>query len=267
MKQTSIFAHSASGVQHSVSFITPLNKGHMHNQNELFFLAGGNMTAYCNNSSVIIQSPAVVIFPSYSIHSGASTDENVYDRYKLFFSDDTVKNSPLRDRADFFRKDTMSVIALSQAQSDLLLSYFDRLGQLNDPSATEYMTVWILYELSFWADFKDQAPKGPTYIHQLLRYLAENHQKHITLEALAERYFISRAKLVADFKKSTHMTVGEFLSLIRLNNAKSLLEQGPSVKAAALACGYHDESYFIGKFAELFGTTPGKYAKRKPDVD
>lgn len=37
MKQTSIFDPVVCGVAHTVSYVTPMNNGHMHNKNELFF--------------------------------------------------------------------------------------------------------------------------------------------------------------------------------------------------------------------------------------
>ncbi len=263
MKQTSIFAPAVCGVDHTVSYVTPMNNGHMHDKNELFFLADGNMTARCNNETVHVKGPAVLIFASYSIHSGASLDDKIYNRYKLFFDDDLLKAEPLCEAANLVKNDPLTVIALDDTKKQILLSYFDRFNYHSGTAAMELLAAWMLYELSCWQP-RERQPSPRTriaYIHHVMQYLAENYQENITLEQLAQRYYISRAKLVYDFKNYNGMTINEYLSLIRINNAKNLLKQGCSVGEAALKCGYTDASYFIRKFMKYFGFTPGEYVK------
>ncbi len=260
MKQTAIF-QAAEGVHRTLSYLTPMNEGHIHNKNELFFLVDGVMTARCNNQTVEVQGPAVLIFGCYSIHSGASLDDKLYDRYKLYF-DDFEEDSPLEQAASFYKRDHLTVIPLNTAQKSLLLGYFERLHHHNEPSAWGHLIRWILYELSCWYQQPRRSVLSSNgYIYKVMQQLARRFDRHITLEELAEQYFISRAKLVADFKRYTGMTVGEYLALIRLHNAKAMLEQGGSVGTVAHACGYGDQSYFIKKFTRMFGLTPKEWKK------
>lgn len=264
MKQTSIFDPVVCGVAHTVSYVTPMNNGHMHNKNELFFLVDGNMTAKCNNETVNVKGPSVLIFASYSIHSGASLDDKIYDRYLLFFDDDILKSNFLCKMSNFVKNNPLTVISLDDTKKQILLSYFDRLNYHNGTAAIELLATWMLYELSCWQLIQHEpSPRTrTTYIHHVMQYLAENYQENITLEELAQRYYISRAKLVYDFKNHNDMTINEYLSLIRINNAKNLLKQGFSARETALMCGYADASYFIRKFTKYFGFTPGEYVRR-----
>ena len=45
------------------------------------------------------------------------------------------------------------------------------------------------------------------------------------------------------------------------------IEQGQSVTAVALNCGYNSVSAFISAFKKHFGSTPGAVAKRRHDID
>lgn len=263
MKQTDIF-QPAEGVQRTISYITPMNDGHLHNKNELFFLVDGIMTARCNTETVEVQGPAVVIFGSYSIHSGGSLDHEIYDRYKLFFEDFETEDIFFSQAISFFKQDHLTVIPLNSYQKAVLLGYFERLHYHTQPRVRKYLTQWILYELSCWyKPSQEYFPSKNTYIHKVMQQLAQQFHLSITLEELAEQYFISRAKLVADFKRYTGMTVGEYRLLIRINNAKIMLEQGRKVKSVARACGYGDESYFIKKFTQAFGVTPKEYVNQR----
>ncbi|MBQ7045944.1 MAG: helix-turn-helix transcriptional regulator [Clostridia bacterium] len=263
MKQTSIFDPVSCGVARTVSYVTPMNNGHMHNKNELFFLVDGNMTAKCNNEIVTVKGPAVLIFASYSIHSGASLDDKIYDRYKLIFDDNILKSDFLCKMSNFVKNNPLTVITLDDTKKQILLSYFDRLNYHNSAAAMELLATWMLYELSCWQLIQcEPSPRSRTaYIHHVMQYLAENYQENITLEELAQRYYISRAKLVCDFKKQNGMTINEYISLIRINNAQNILKQGFGVRETAFMCGYADASYFIRKFTEYFGFTPGEYVR------
>ena len=66
------------------------------------------------------------------------------------------------------------------------------------------------------------------------------------MEKLAQRYYVSRAKLVYDFKNHSGMTINEYLSLIRINNAKNIPEQGSSVGEASLKCSYISLRLYFG---------------------
>ena len=45
------------------------------------------------------------------------------------------------------------------------------------------------------------------------------------------------------------------------------IEQGQSVTAVALDCGYNSVSAFISAFKKHFGSTPGAIAKRRHDTE
>lgn len=62
------------------------------------------------------------------------------------------------------------------------------------------------------------------------------------------------------FNLSYGMTPHNWVTKIRIERAKKLLEQDP-MSEVALACGFSNQSHFIRRFREQIGVTPGKYLK------
>ncbi|MBQ8611541.1 MAG: helix-turn-helix domain-containing protein [Oscillospiraceae bacterium] len=266
MEKSAVYEAAAAGLGRNTSYATAMKPGHMHDMHELFFLMDGNMTAVCNGRSTQVSGPAVLIFPRYSIHSGSSPDEGLYDRFILTFRDELLEcGSPLCAKARFFSGSALTAVPLNAAQKQLLVALAERIGAYaGDSAAQEHLTLWCLYELAGWytAPAAECAAPRQAYIDRVVQYLAENHREPLRLEELADRFFVSRAKLVADFKAVTGMTVKGYLALIRLCSAKALLDSGTGVAQTAAQAGYADESYFIDRFARHFGITPGEYLRR-----
>ncbi|TWI50946.1 AraC-like DNA-binding protein [Pseudomonas duriflava] len=61
------------------------------------------------------------------------------------------------------------------------------------------------------------------------------------------------------FQRETGLTFRAWRQRLRLLSALTLLEQGDSVTAVALGCGYDSPSAFISVFRQQFGTTPGNF--------
>ena len=100
-------------------------------------------------------------------------------------------------------------------------------------------------------------------IQQALSYINENFRKELTVDALAERVFLSRYHFMRLFKAQTGSTVHAYIRQKRLMNAARLIREGVSAGKAASESGFADYSAFHRAFRESFGTSPGKLAGRK----
>ena len=74
---------------------------------------------------------------------------------------------------------------------------------------------------------------------------------------------MSEKTLARLFIRQTGQTFGRWLQIMRLQHAMTEIEQGQSVTAVALDCGYNSVSAFISAFKKHFGSTPGAIAKRR----
>lgn len=100
-------------------------------------------------------------------------------------------------------------------------------------------------------------------LHKILVYLKENYQYNISMQEVADVCGMSYYHFSRFFKRSTGKKFNEYLLEMRLNYAqKKLLQEDKSISDIALECGFEYVSYFIQKFKNKSGLTPGEFQKK-----
>jgi len=104
-------------------------------------------------------------------------------------------------------------------------------------------------------------------IQRTLEYMERHYPLYITREKLADMAGVSADYYSKAFKKRLNKSPIEYLTDIRIRQAKRLLAQsGESLRTIAQSVGFSDEFYFSRKFKAEIGCSPKAYAKqiRKP---
>lgn len=103
----------------------------------------------------------------------------------------------------------------------------------------------------------------PEKLQQVHTYLTENYAEKISLEDLAECFFISKFHLSREYKKIYGTTIGNDLTYQRISHAKSMLRfSDDSVDTIAQKCGFQESGYFIKVFKKAENMTPLEYRKK-----
>ena len=100
------------------------------------------------------------------------------------------------------------------------------------------------------------------YIDDLCDYIRAHYAEKLNLNKLADHFFISRAKLTHDFREAVDMSVGDYITAIRISRSKILLQEDLSLAEVAQRCGYSSSGYFIKCFERFCGITPAKYREQ-----
>lgn len=94
-------------------------------------------------------------------------------------------------------------------------------------------------------------------------YIDNNFSKKISLNEVAQEFFVSKYYLAREFKKFYGITVGEYISTKRVNFSKELLRfTNKSIDEIAALCGIPDTNYFAKVFRKLEECSPSEYRKR-----
>lgn len=97
-------------------------------------------------------------------------------------------------------------------------------------------------------------------IKDLVKYLELHYMDNISLDEAAAKIGFSKFHFARLFKEYMHMSFYEFLTSIRVEKAKTLLEdQNLRISTIANSCGFSSNSTFTRCFENYTKLTPSKY--------
>jgi AraC-like DNA-binding protein len=83
-------------------------------------------------------------------------------------------------------------------------------------------------------------------------------EANYSTEALASLCGLSIRQLERNFKQTMAQSPKQWLNALRLEAARKLLQDGGSVKEAALSFGYKHPHHFSRDFRKFFGVSPSR---------
>ncbi|WP_084714501.1 helix-turn-helix transcriptional regulator [Streptacidiphilus rugosus] len=98
-------------------------------------------------------------------------------------------------------------------------------------------------------------------LRAVARLLHEDPADNSTLAELGRTIGASTRTLSRLFRDELGMTFYEWRTQLRVHHALVLLAEGHDTVRTAHACGWANPSSFITAFADIIGTTPGRYRK------
>ncbi len=95
-------------------------------------------------------------------------------------------------------------------------------------------------------------------IHQVQSWLSENLPERFTTEQLAGMVHVSPRHLTRLFKKSTGISIGQYVDRLRVEKATKLLRQGQKVSFVTAACGLSSENQLRNLLGKYVGKLPSE---------
>ena len=101
----------------------------------------------------------------------------------------------------------------------------------------------------------------PEFIKTIKEYLDKNISEQITLQSVCKKFGISQTYLSKMFRKYENTSFNNYLTNIRVEKAKELIEQDKNlfIKDIASMVGYKDQFYFSRIFRSITGKCPSEY--------
>lgn len=104
-------------------------------------------------------------------------------------------------------------------------------------------------------------------LESIIRYTDDHYTEDISVNGLADQFGLTPNYLSAQFKRETGMKFTDYVTGLRLAQAKKLLVESPlQVKQIASRVGYYTTSHFIKAFVRREEMTPLEYRNRYKTV-
>ena len=105
-----------------------------------------------------------------------------------------------------------------------------------------------------------------TKINSIIQYINENLSTDLSVDILANKFFLSRYYLMHTFKDETGYTIGNYITMKRLSIAQSLIDSGTSIVEASEHAGFGTYSTFLRAYKKTSGTSPRKKAESQASL-
>ena len=93
-------------------------------------------------------------------------------------------------------------------------------------------------------------------------YLDEHYPEELSLERMAELFFLNKHYLARLFKQHYGVTLNGYLQQVRITHAKMLLRfTDKKIEAIGLECGFGELTYFSRVFKKVEGVSPREYRR------
>lgn len=146
----------------------------------------------------------------------------------------------------------------------LLGMNYNFISELSNIDSFELLCQWIVKVLDIFLDtvYETRNVKNAKILSDALDFINENYNTDLSLDKVAQSVFISPYYLSHLFKEELNITFVEYLTSVRIENAKKLLDSTPlSIVAIAYEVGYEDASYFSKVFKKTVGLSPSQFRK------
>jgi AraC-like DNA-binding protein len=109
--------------------------------------------------------------------------------------------------------------------------------------------------------------RAGSVVGKVLSYINDHYQEELSLDQLANKFFISKYHLSREFNRLVGTSVYRYIIQKRLVVAKQMLSEGMPSSEAYQQCGFGDYSSFFRAFRAEYGTSPKEYVdKLKADA-
>lgn len=156
---------------------------------------------------------------------------------------------------------------LSPAKKELIAGLFETILQ-NQDSPAELSAFQVRSSLYFlfselFRESADQRLTGNTAaVRGAIQHIREHFAEPVSIDALIHQSGLSHSSFHRRFLAETGLTPGQYITLLRIEQAKNLLSftQTPVGEIGAL-CGYSDHVYFSRIFRQQTGMSPSAYRR------
>jgi len=125
--------------------------------------------------------------------------------------------------------------------------------------------VWDIFEetLNISKAVNENQNISKELFQKVETYVSTNIAEPLTLQGMCHLFGISQPYLSRLFRKHTNLSFNEYVTNLRINEAKRLMREQPGMllKDIAEIVGYQDQHYFSRIFKSITGIAPSEFNK------
>lgn len=245
-------------------------KMHCHESYEIYYMISGNVEYILEGRAYIPKPGSLIVIAPGCFHGLRVLDGREYHRIRLHFVGEFLDRgeqelllAPFGEGWRCFEE---------QFQLEWYFHALEECGTYGKNLQDIAIRARVLSVLAkIFAIYRDTSgAKGGKdgQAREIIRHINEHLHESMTLEGLAETFYMSKNHLTAVFKRATGTTVARYILYKRMAFVRRELSLGIPAAEAASRAGFGDYSSFYRAYKKMFGCAPtDKNAAELPDMD
>lgn len=253
---------------------------HAHPFYELYYCVGGDVNFLVSGVEHKVKPDTMIIIQPNEFHGIRVNSSQTYDRFTMHFDLDLLSVehrsllvSALPGARGPAEGDAGGVAAGSPANyledahklgMRSAFENFDALAELDEDMQRKLIPIFMeallarLLAVRPKPQLQEEGAHGRSSntAKQVVEYINEHFTEKLTLDILAEKFYISKSHLNLSFRKATGTTVIDYLIHKRVTYAQQLLINGLFAAQAATVAGFSDYTSFYRAYVKHFGHSP-----------
>lgn len=253
---------------------------HYHDFDKIIIFIRGDVTYCIEGKSYLLKPYDIVLVNAGDVHRPIINSSSIYERIIIYISSDFISSYKEADYDLGYcfhkaRSESSNLLRIASLSKSKLYQVSHELEQsFNDNDYANELYHKILF-LEFMIQLNRAAlNKKINYIEnnysnskiiEVIDYLNKHIEEDISIEKLADTFYINKYYLMHTFKDETGYTIGNYLTTKRLILARDLIQNGSPATAACYNCGFKSYSAFSRAYKKCFNATPRELRKEMPD--
>ncbi|MBR4639306.1 MAG: helix-turn-helix domain-containing protein [Butyrivibrio sp.] len=243
---------------------------HYHDFYKIILILKGNVRYLIEGREYELLPFDFVLVNRFDIHKPVVDSNDDYDRIILYLKpefleklgllDAFVKAKELESYVVRFNSGTSAHIydMLLKAQEDIRIKDTEYAGELT--AKIDIIQTLIEFNKACISEdfgFRPEARFNRKVI-EIIEYINENLQKDLSIDSIADKFYLSKYHMMRIFKSETGYSVHRYISEKRILLARNLIMSGIPSTTACLECGFKDYSSFSRAFKNQLGILPSE---------
>ena len=250
---------------------------HQHDFYEVYFFIGGSVEYSVEGRTYELKSGDLLLINPLELHQPRiAPDQQDYERIVLwinknYLSELCFNKTSLTRCFDSSQPDHTNLLRPTKIQQTYISAMLTELINENKSDsyaveiASEAILLRVLVELNRLTINSESAEKkedgSSSIIPDVLEYINKHFCEKLTLNSIANEFFVSKYYLSHAFNSAVGTSVHRYIVLKRLIHAKQMLLSGIRSTTAAENCGFNDYAGFYRAFTAEYGVTPTEFVK------
>ncbi|MBE6757752.1 MAG: helix-turn-helix domain-containing protein [Ruminococcaceae bacterium] len=244
---------------------------HHHDFYEVYLFLSGEVDYWVDGRLYHLQTGDLLLINPLELHRPiVKADNTAYERVVLWIEKKYLENLSIEnvsltrcfdhsrpDHSNLLRPSTLWRTDITARLNALVREYYSE--EYGSAVCADGLFLQFMVELNRLALQNDSnllREESSPLVSKVLAYMAEHYAEELSLDSLAQQFFVSKYHLSHEFSRTVGVGVYRYLTLKRLLIAKQMMDDGVPPGEVFAVCGFRDYTSFYRAFKAEYGLSP-----------